>query len=780
MKQFQKNALRLAWRNKGSFVGAACIIAIGIMCMVSMFDTLTNLEGQILDLYKSRKLTDIFATVTGISQADLDRFEDMPGIKEAGGKIATDVRLVTDDQEEIVTVHLMSYDKDDKVNLCSLTNDISDNDIYIGNGMEAVYNFKEGDEIRLVINGVSHKFSYAGTVNAPDYIYAMPPGGAMVPDGSTYDIAVISKNKMEDLLGSSSLTEIGFILDDGYEYKDVSHNLSESLEPYGLTSIKEKTHQDSYQEMQGEFDELSSMGTILPVLFMSISVFMLYIVLKKMIDRDQSLIGTMKAFGMTDNELMRAYLTQGIVIGFSGAILGCIFASPFGRFMFNMYCEFYNLPDPVYYEPVMSKVIAIFIAVATSIIAVLVGIRDILKITPSMAMRQRSPENVGDLKIPALISQHIGFMTKMGLRSISRNPFRGFLIALAIGFPFSMASVLMSYRPLINDVLDTEYDNCMSYDLKVQLDGFASRSKVLDAAASIQNVESAEAIFEKAIVVSSDSQSDYTMLNGIDKNSSHFKIYDNVKHIYVSVPTDGLLINERLAGKLHVDVGDTVYFTIPGLVHEKRKCKVSGVVSETFGSSCYLDLESFDDVLGIDPAANMLLITAKPGHFSEVKNALYNSNRVTWLVDKTKTRQSFSDIFSSMTIMIDMFNVLSVIAGVILIYNISMINLRERTTELVTLRVLGTTDRELGWMLEFEMIIYFILGILMGIPGNYFIRKLLEGMMQTDSYEFKMKFDLMSLVWAFLMCMMIALIAWFMELRLVKGIKLTDALKERE
>ncbi len=416
----------------------------------------------------------------------------------------------------------------------------------------------------------------------------------------------------------------------------------------------------------------------------------------------------------------------------------------------------------------------------TSIVAVLVGIRDILNITPSMAMRQRSPENARDLKIPAFISRRIGFMTKMGLRSVSRNPFRGFLIALAIGFPFSMASVLMSYRPLINDVLETEYDNCMSYDLKVQLDGFSSVNNVLDAADSLQNVESAEAVFEKAIVVSSDSQSDYSMLNGIDKNSSHYRIYDNVKHVYVSVPSDGLLINERLADKLHVSVGDTVYFTIPGLVKEKRKCKVSGVVSETFGSSCYLDISSFVDVLGIDPMANMLLITAEPGHFSEVKNALYNSSRVTWLVDKSKTRQSFSDIFNSMAIMIDMFNVLSVVAGVILIYNISMINLRERTTELVTLRVLGTTDSELGWMLEFEMIIYFILGILMGIPGNYFIRKLLEGMMQTDSYEFKMKFDLMSWLGAFVMCLMIAVIAWGMELRLVKSIRLTDALKERE
>lgn len=175
-------------------------------------------------------------------------------------------------------------------------------------------------------------------------------------------------------------------------------------------------------------------------------------------------------------------------------------------------------------------------------------------------------------------------------------------------------------------------------------------------------------------------------------------------------------------------------FTLPGLVSGWRKVKVSGVLSETFGSRCYLQLDRFPDVLQVDPLADILLISAEPGHFEEVKKELFDSGRVTWMVDKRKTRRTFSDMFGSMTIMVDVFNILSVIAGVILIYNISMINLRERTTELVTLRVLGTTDRELGWMLLFEMIIYFVSGILMGFPGNYLIRKLFESMMKTDSY----------------------------------------------
>ncbi len=793
MKQFRKNALRLAWRNKGSLLGSVFIIAIGIMSMVSMFDTLTNLKGQIRELYKERKLTDVFATVIGISPADLEGFTEIPGIMEAGGKIASDVRLVTDGQEEIVTVHLMSYSKDDKVNLSSLircdedsesvlppgSEFLDDNAIFLGTSMEKVYGFSPGDEIRLVIKGESYRFTYAGTVNEPDYIYAMPPGGAMIPDGSVYDIAVISMDRMKKILGSSNLTEVGFILEEGVEYADVKRKLEDRLQPYGLMSLCEKEHQVSFEEMEGEFDELSSMGTVIPFLFMSISVFMLYVVLNKMIDRDRSLIGTMKAFGMKDSELMSAYLLQGLFIGILGALAGCIFASPFGRSMFDLYRNFYNLPDPVYYEPIMSKVLAFLIAIVTSVAAVFAGIRGILAITPSMAMRSLSPQVFREIKLPGFVRENINFMTKMGLMSIFRNPFRGFLIALAIGFPFAMSSVLISYGPLINSVMVSEYDDCKAYDLEVQLDRYSSPGKVLDSASSLRHVRRAEPVFERVIMLKKDSRSEYSLLSGLTKDSELWRVLDNEKMKYADIPGDGLLINQRLMDKLHVKVGDTVEFTVPGLVSGWRKVKISGALSETFGSRCYLELHSFPDVLGLDSMANILLISAEPGHFNEVKKELYDSGRVTWIVDKLKTRRTFSDMFRSMTIMVDVFNVLSVIAGVILIYNISMINLRERTTELVTLRVLGTSDRELGWMLFFEMMIYFAFGILMGFPGNYFIRKLFESMMKTDSYVFRMRFNPLSAVCALLLCAVIAVIAWFLELRLVKSIKLTDALKER-
>ena len=85
--------------------------------------------------------------------------------------------------------------------------------------MTDAYGYQPGDRMRLLIDGVSHEFTLAGTVSAPDFIYTIPPGGAMVPDGEVYDIACIEKMRMEELNGfSGQVTDLGFLLNAGVTY----------------------------------------------------------------------------------------------------------------------------------------------------------------------------------------------------------------------------------------------------------------------------------------------------------------------------------------------------------------------------------------------------------------------------------------------------------------------------------------------------------------------------------------------------------------------------------
>ena len=136
MRHFRRNVFRLAGQNKGSFVGAVLIIAIGIFIYVAMMDTLRNLRDQVEEYYRTSSMADVFAQVSAISHAELERMKEIPGIAQVSGKMAEDVRILAKGQQEIVTVRLLSYDAGDALNRLILSEGFKAHDsLYLGGRM---------------------------------------------------------------------------------------------------------------------------------------------------------------------------------------------------------------------------------------------------------------------------------------------------------------------------------------------------------------------------------------------------------------------------------------------------------------------------------------------------------------------------------------------------------------------------------------------------------------------------------------------------------------------
>ena len=780
MKSFRKNVVRCARQNQGSFLGAVFIIAIGIFVYVAMMDTLRNLGDQVQRYYNTSAIADVFAQVSGISEVELERLKEIPGIEEVSGKMAVDARLFAPSQKEIVTVHLLSYDSDDSLNKLLLKGPGAGRDgLYLGNRMAGIYRYENGTPLTLMINGKSVKCELAGTCYGPEYIYAIPPGGAMVPDGEIYDIASIEKSRMEELTGrKDSMNELGFKLAKGYTYEDVRYQLMDRLSGSGLVSLSAREDQASYNMVNGEINELYSMGTALPFLFMSISVFMLYVVLKKMIDRDQSLIGTMKAFGMKDGELILAYLYQGVEVGVLGALAGSVLAVPFGRYMFLMYVDFFNLPDTVYHSYMNTRASGMAIAVATGTLAVYLGVRGILKITPAQAMRARVPAG-GDLRLPSFLSSRLDATEKMGFRSVVRNPFRGFLIVLAIAFPFSMSSVLFSFKGVADQMYFDQFSEVQTYDIQISLDRYVSPIRGEEAGGELGGVRKSEAVIQKAVELKHENLSEFAMVYGLNRGSDMWRIMDLYGRFY-QPPDDGIIVNSRIAKKLHLEKGDFMEVSVPGLTAEAVRVPVKAIIKESLGGGCYISADGFRRFFNSGPIAETVLLKVERGRMEEVREQLLKTSRVTWMVDTGRIIDSYREIMGSMMAMVQMFSFMAVAAGGILIYNISMINIRERITELGTFIIMGGTDREVGRILLFEQMVYFILGILFGMFGSIGIKYLLEHLVISDSYTIDLAIRPSCYVVSFFTCLGMAGVSLLAQTRFVKKIKLTDILKERE
>jgi putative ABC transport system permease protein len=783
MKRYSLNVFRSFIKNKSSFLGAVLIIALGVFIYIAMTDVLYNLQDQVGLYFQENHFAEVFAAVRQIPEDKLRDLETIDGIAAVFGRLSTDVRLLLAGENKIITLHLLAYDPGDNLNQItpgSKIRQLAEDQLLLGNKMFATYKFGVNDRLDVVIGDQVQQFYLAGTAKAPEYLYSVPPTGAQTPDSEIYDIACISKSSLERLLNKKGIVnELGFTLKKGYSYADVKYQLEERLASYGLLALNERKDQISNYMLNSEFSQLKASGTALPFIFLAVSVFMLYIVLKKMIDKDRPLLGTMKAFGSSDRELLAAYLKQSVLVGVLGSGVAMFLAIPFGRFMFGMYVDFFNLPYNDFQCYYSTRITGLLIALGTSLLATYLGVRDILRINPAEAMRTVVPTSGIMLKLPAMLAKLLNSRQKMGIRAIFRNRFRSFLIAFAVAFAFSMTAVLNSFDDVAEQMYYAQFTKIETYDLKVTFADYVGYNDALKAVKQLDYVYNAEAVGDFTVDIKNKNLSKYASLTVLHRNSAIYRIMD-IHNTFYEPRADGLIVNSQLAGKLNIHTGDTVELFNVYLTEKAVQIPVAAVIDECFGGGCYLGMAGFEKYFGTPKIADAIVFKVAPGRLDAVKAQLNHTKNVAAVTDTKRTLKNYQELMKSMLTMMNLFSWLSLLAGIILIYNISNISIRERKTEFGTLMVLGATFNEISEIISFEQFINFGFGIGMGIPLSFGIRELVERIIAADTYTIDLHVPLADYLYALLACLVIMLISLWAILRHVRKIEPADILKERE
>lgn len=781
MRLYLRNVFRSAFKNKGTFIGAISVIALGILIYISMTDVMLNLKDKVDLYYKEYNFADVFATVNEMPSEQLKKLENIEGIHVASGRLSKDVRIYQENGTEVVMLHVLAYDENSKLNLMETdTNngEMSDNTILIGKKMYDAYKFGPNTQLELIFGKRTETFSLGGTVKAPEYIFTMTPTG--LPDSETYDIACINKKRLEQLTGKEGMvTELGFTLDPGYTYSDVKYELEQKLKPYGLFSLQERKDQTSNYMLNSEMSQLKGMATTLPIVFLVISIFMLYIVLKKLIDGDRCLIGTMKAYGFTDGQMISAYLRQGVFIGIVGGVLGGILAIPLSQFTYSMYAGIYNLPYNDFTLYARTRIIGVLIGVVTSIAACYLGAKGIVTINPAESMRSAAPTQSVKFKLPEFLNKRFDSKVKMSIRSVFRHKFRSLVIAFAIAFPFSFTSVMSGVLATSNNMVMDQFTNVSTYDFVVVMNDSTSMANAMSSLRALKYAYDVEANGGFSVEIKNGNLTKRTSINAQLPNSLNNQIRDLAGRFYTP-SKDGLIMDSSLAKKLNVSAGDVVEVSSKNLAPKPVKMVVLNVIDQSFGGGCYINIEALDKYFNVSQPVNTLMFKAEPGKSELIKKELLKSKTIAAVIDIERTLKNYKELMKNSTMFMKIFEFLSILAGLILIYNIFGISIRERKNEFGTLTVLGTSFKEIAYIISMEQIMNFFAGITLGVPLTLFFKGLVESLVSGESYTIKILIPFHTYLYSLSICALIMVLSLAAILRHVKKIETVDVLKERE
>jgi len=418
-------------------------------------------------------------------------------------------------------------------------------------------------------------------------------------------------------------------------------------------------------------------------------------------------------------------LLVGVQIALLGVVFGLLLGQMIGAAMRGLMQDL--LPLPVMETPFMARVflqaaaLGVLLPIAATVYPVWRAVRvppiDAIKSGTLIQKSSRLAALLVNIPLPGRS------FTQMPLRNLLRTPRRTLLtllgIATAITTLITLIGTLDSFLATI-DTAEAEFYQNHPERMIVTLNSFygVTSPRVIAVAErpEVGRVQSG-LVLEGELRHSGETID--VALELIDLESDFWRP-TVVKGTY---PTGqaGILINQKAADLLGVDVGDTLTLWHPqreGLfsIHmAESEVPVSGIHASPLGYLAYMD-QSQAALMGLAGVTNVLYVEPAPGATQdEVQYALFHLPGIASVQPVSHFTEVFSDAMELLTGFMAIVAVAVTAMAFLIAFNSTSINVDERAREIATLFAFGLPIRTVLRMTVIENLVVGTLGTLVGI-----------------------------------------------------------------
>jgi putative ABC transport system permease protein len=182
------------------------------------------------------------------------------------------------------------------------------------------------------------------------------------------------------------------------------------------------------------------------------------------------------------------------------------------------------------------------------------------------------------------------------------------------------------------------------------------------------------------------------------------------------IPTEGVLLTDRLGERLRVKVGDPLSVEVLEGERPRRTVVVVGLVNDLVGMSAYMDRAALNRLLREGETISTVALRFDATRADEVYAQLKRFPKVATVSVKRTALKSFQE--TTATFVLVFTGILTAFASIIavgIVYNNARIALAERAWELASMRVLGATRQEVSRLLLAELALEMLVAVPLGL-----------------------------------------------------------------
>lgn len=741
MRALHIKLLRNLWSMKGQGLAIAAVIATGVAMFVMSITASESLYLSQQSVYRSQQFAEVFASVKRAPESLIEQVRNLAGVALVETRVQAPLRIQIPAFAEPISGLALSIPDGHQPQLNQLffragglPDPERDDQLVVSEAFAQAHQLQPGDSLAVIINGRYQTLQITGIALSPEFIYQIRSGD-LFPDFSRYAIVWMNRTALEAAFDmGGAFNNLVLSLAPGSRPEPVIAALDVLLEPWGGGGAYDRDEQISHRYLVQELAQLEAMAIIMPLIFISVSAFLLNVVAARVIRTQREQIAVLKAFGYTRLDVALHYLQLVSVVVFIGSIVGLLLGVWMASGMAGMYQEFFRFPWLEFRLRWSVAVLAIVIAGGATLSGVMGAVLRAFRLPPAEAMRPELPARYRATLIERLGIRGFSQPVRMILRNLERQPVKAGLSIVGIAFAVAIMMVTGFQRGAITYMLDVQFRLAQRQDVTVSFYEPAA-ARALYELLALPGVSYAEP-FRAAPAILQFGQREYrTPVQGYVPHAQLFSVLDaNLQPIVI--PEQGLLLTDHLAQFLGVKPGDVLQVSVQEGRRPQLEIAVVGLVQEYIGVGAYIHHSGLSRLLQESETISGAFLAVDVQALPELQRRLEQIPRVAAVTLRENSIRAFFDMMDKSILVFTLVSMAmaSAIAFAV-VYNNARIAFAERAHELATLRVLGFARAEVAFILVGELLLLTLLALPLGFVLGIGLCELLTLGMQTDLYR---------------------------------------------
>jgi putative ABC transport system permease protein len=507
-------------------------------------------------------------------------------------------------------------------------------------------------------------------------------------------------------------------------------DINEKLKPQGVSVAYSEILHPEEHFLQDMIDGVGMVLAVMAVASLGLSVMLVINTINALIAQQIPQIGIMKAVGSTRRQIMTMYLSAIAVYG----LLSLVIAVPVGAYAGNALSKWMlNLLNvPVTPFEILPNVFLLQILVGL-LAPILAGLYPILQGVAIPAANAISQTGLGRGQygrhlIDRLISgiRGIPVTAALSLRNTFRRPGRVILTLLTLTVSGAFFIMVYSTQYSFERTLDGIFAG-FGYEVEIDFEQLQRIDEVIPLIESRPNVKNAEMwVFRTAnakVPGTEGPGSEYEVfMRGVPSESPIFKPQLTAGRMLDPLDKRAILLNQKLAGKMGVGVGDEIIIDLPDV--GETSWTIVGLVFDLNGrdqNTAFANIDTLNLALRNVGRAAVAMIQGSDQSLATQQAietdliAFFDARRmkIGYSDVATEDRNNASAQFSILTQLLMMMTVLMAIVGSMGLSGTLSINVIERRREIGVMRAVGASSRDVAFVFTGE-------GLMLGLTSWIF------------------------------------------------------------